>query len=40
LAEAYLQLSDLAAARAEAQRALALAPASAEARRVLQQAQR
>ena len=39
LAQAYLQSSDLAAARAEAERALVLAPASAEARRVLQQTQ-
>ena len=37
LAQAYLQSRDSAAARAEAERALVLAPASAEARRVLEQ---
>jgi tetratricopeptide (TPR) repeat protein/TolB-like protein len=37
LAQAYLQSRDPAAARAEAERALVLAPASAEARRVLEQ---
>jgi len=36
--QAYLQLRDSAAARAEAERALALVPTSAEARRILEQA--
>ena len=39
LAQAYLQSGDRAAARPEAERALALAPDSAEAKRVLQQTQ-
>jgi tetratricopeptide (TPR) repeat protein len=38
LGQAYLQLRDSAAARAEAERALALVPTSAEARRILEQA--
>ena len=38
LAQAYLQLRDPAAARAEAERALALAPTSVEASRILEQA--
>jgi tetratricopeptide (TPR) repeat protein len=38
LAEAYLRAKDAAAARAEAQRALALDPASAEAKRLLEKA--
>ena len=38
LGDAYLQLRDVAAARAEAERALALVPTSAEARRILEQA--
>jgi Tfp pilus assembly protein PilF len=38
LGQAYLQLRDAAAARAEAERALALVPTSTEARRILEQA--
>jgi tetratricopeptide (TPR) repeat protein len=38
LGQAYLQLRDAAAARAEAERALALVPTSAEAKRILEQA--
>jgi uncharacterized protein HemY len=37
LAQAYLQLREPAAARAEAERALVLVPSSTEARRVLEQ---
>jgi Tfp pilus assembly protein PilF len=36
LGEAYLQAKDVAAARAEAERALALDPASADAKQLLQ----